>query len=66
MLFNYENDVNAAQKVISKIIKKNFFICRLEGSLTKITGSGSVSQRYGSADPDPYQNVTDPQHWHFV
>jgi hypothetical protein len=26
-------------------------------------GSESVSQRYGSADPDPYQNVTDPQHW---
>jgi hypothetical protein len=27
-------------------------------------GSGSVSQRYGSEDPhpDPYQNVTDPQH----
>ncbi len=29
--------------------------------------SGSVSQRYGSEDqdqhPDPYQNVTDPQHW---
>ncbi len=23
---------------------------------------GSVSPRYGSADPDPYQNVTDPQH----
>jgi hypothetical protein len=23
---------------------------------------GSVSQRYGSADPDPYQNVTDLQH----
>jgi hypothetical protein len=38
-------------------------------SLTKITGSGagslfgSVSQRYGSADPDPYENVTDPQQW---
>jgi hypothetical protein len=30
--------------------------------LTKIGGSGSVSQRYGSADPDPYQNVTDPEH----
>jgi hypothetical protein len=27
--------------------------------------SGSVRQRYGSEDPhpDPYQNVTDPQHW---
>jgi hypothetical protein len=27
--------------------------------------SGSVSQRHGSADPDPDppQNVMDPQHW---
>ncbi len=36
-------------------------------SLTKRTGSGSVSQRYdyGSEDPDPYQNVTDgSEHWH--
>jgi hypothetical protein len=24
--------------------------------------SGSVSQMYGYADPDPYQNVTDPEH----
>jgi hypothetical protein len=41
-------------------------------SLRKLTASGagsgsesgSVSQRYGAADPvpDPYQNVTDPQH----
>jgi hypothetical protein len=30
-------------------------------SLTKIAGSGSISQRYGSADPDPYQNLMDPQ-----
>jgi hypothetical protein len=29
----------------------------------KIAGSGSISQRYGSADPDPYQNFMDPQHW---
>ncbi len=26
------------------------------------SGAGSVSQRYGSTDPDLYQNVTDPQH----
>jgi len=25
-----------------------------------------VSQRYGAADPDPCQNVTDPQHWRRV
>jgi hypothetical protein len=28
--------------------------------MTKITGSGSIGKRHGSADPD--QNVTDPQH----
>ncbi len=29
------------------------------------SGSGSISQRHGSADPDPdpHQNVMDPQHW---
>jgi hypothetical protein len=26
--------------------------------MTKIAGSGSISQRHGSADPKPYQNVT--------
>ncbi len=28
-------------------------------------GSGSISHRNGSGDPDtdPHQNVTDPQHW---
>jgi hypothetical protein len=37
--------------------------------MTKITGSGSkpgsgsISQRQGSPDPDPHQNVMDPQHW---
>jgi hypothetical protein len=26
-------------------------------------GFGSVSQRYGFMDPDPYRNVTDPRHY---
>jgi hypothetical protein len=34
--------------------------------MTKIAGSGSISQRHGSADPDqdpiPYQNVIIPEH----
>jgi hypothetical protein len=30
--------------------------------MTKIAGSGSISQRHGSADLDPLQNVMDPQH----
>ena len=34
--------------------------------MTKITGSGSISQRHGSADPDPPQNFMDPEHWHKV
>ncbi len=25
------------------------------------SGAGSISQRYGSGDPEPHQNVTDPQ-----
>ncbi len=31
----------------------------------KIEGSGSISHRHGSADPDqdPHQNVMDPEHW---
>ncbi len=29
-------------------------------SLKKGVGSGSISKRYGSADPDPHQKVTDP------
>jgi hypothetical protein len=45
------------QKVISKKI-----LSTSRRSLTKIAGSGSISQRYGSADPDPYQNFMDPQH----
>jgi hypothetical protein len=36
----------------------------------KIAGSGSVSQRYGSANLDPgsvpYQNGTDQQHCYFA
>ena len=32
--------------------------------MTKIAGSGSISQRHGSSDPDPdpHQNVIDPDH----
>jgi hypothetical protein len=34
--------------------------------MKKIVGSGSIGVRYGSADPDPHQNITDPQHWFFI
>jgi hypothetical protein len=35
-------------------------------SMTKIAGYGSISQRHGSADPDPdpHQNVMDLEHWY--
>ncbi len=46
-----KNDVNVASK--SKKQKTYSFSCR----------PWSVSQRYGSVDPDPYQNVTDLQNW---
>ncbi len=38
--------------------KYEIFFASLKKSLKKGVGSGSVSQRYGSADPDPHQNVT--------
>ncbi len=31
--------------------------------MKKGVGSGSLSQRYGSANPDPHQNVMVFQHW---
>jgi len=40
-------------------------------SLKKGVGPGpgsrseSISQKYGSADPDQLQNVTDPEHWFY-
>jgi hypothetical protein len=48
--------------------KKTIFVTVVfRRSVTKITGSGSrsgsVSQRYGSVDPDLYQNVKDPEHY---
>ncbi len=47
-------------KVMNKITLEIVFLLLLPSwmSLTKITGSVSRG-----ADPDPYQNVTDPQHW---
>jgi hypothetical protein len=63
-----KTDINVPgylQKVMSKkTLKKTYFLLASCPPRTKKagSGSGSVSQWYGSADPDPYQNVTDPQH----
>jgi hypothetical protein len=55
----FKTEENApAGKFQEKSMK--FFFASLK-SLRKGVGSGSVGQRYGSADPDPHQNVTDPQ-----
>jgi hypothetical protein len=40
--------------------KSEIFFASLN-SLKKGVGSGSISKKYGSEDPDPHQNVTDPQ-----
>jgi hypothetical protein len=48
-----------------KILGKNLFfvgILPLTKRAGSGAGSGTVSQWYGSSDPDPYQNVTGPQH----
>jgi hypothetical protein len=46
-----------------KYEENKYFFASLK-SMKKEVGSGSISQRYGSGDPDPHQNVTvpDPQH----
>jgi hypothetical protein len=51
------------QKVINrKTLEKISFLLASYRSLTKITGS--ISQRQGFADPDPFQNVMeDQQNW---
>jgi hypothetical protein len=40
--------------------KKNIIFFASIKSLKKGLGSGSVSQKYKTADPDPHQNVKDP------
>jgi hypothetical protein len=43
-------------------METNFFVCILKVTEERSgVGSGSISQRYGSADPDPNQKVMDPQ-----
>ncbi len=53
--------VRCKKKNMKKII---FFasLISLKKGVGSGVGSGSISQRYRSADPDLHQNVTDPQH----
>jgi hypothetical protein len=63
MMKMFLQKVHKKQKNLGK--KKIIFwdVLKVSG---EIAGSGyefgSISQRYGSADPDPYQNFMDPQH----
>ncbi len=49
---------------LKKVISKKTFFVAFWSRVGFGSEVGSISQRYGSAvpDPDPYQNVTDPQH----
>ncbi len=70
-LFIFENVVHVPSKSNKQknCLKNLFFVGILGRSVTKIAGSGSasgsgyISQRHGSADPDPdpHQNFMDPQ-----
>ncbi len=51
------------QKGISKIHRRSFFLLASWRSLTKRIRT--LSQRYGSTDLDPYQNITDSEHWYW-
>jgi hypothetical protein len=47
-------------------MKKNYYFPLKKGVGSGVgpgVGFGSFTQRYESADPDPHQNVTDPQNW---
>jgi hypothetical protein len=65
-ILSLKNDVHVPLKSNKQ---KNFFkistgiLLVSSRSMTKIVGSGSISQWHGSADPDPHQNVMAPEHW---
>ncbi len=65
-LFIVKNDKNVLSKsnIQKNLLKKVSFLLASGRSMMKIAGSGSVSigQSHGSPDPDPHQDVMDPQH----
>jgi hypothetical protein len=59
-----KNDVNVPSK--SKKQKREIFLLAFYRFLTKraeFEARSKSGQKYGSEDPDPNQNVTDPEHW---
>ncbi len=71
-LKNYVH-VPSKSNMQKNVMEKISFLLVSWRSMMKIAGSGSrsgsgsesgsISQSHGSADPDPQQNVKDPQHW---
>ncbi len=65
-LKNYVNVPSKSNKLFFKVS----FLLASGRSMMWIAGSGSKSgsnnQRHGSADPDPHQNVMDPEHCFYV
>jgi hypothetical protein len=64
LVINYGSG-STSHKVTVPTVPVRFHNAASKRSLTKIAGSASgyISQRHGPADPDPYQNVTEPQHF---
>ncbi len=55
-ILSVKNYVNVPSKSNQqKTFWKISFLLASWGSMTKIAGSGSISQRHGSADPEPHQ-----------
>ncbi len=48
-------------KVTSKKLEKKLFFVGVP-KVTDEKSRNQISQKYGSADPDPYQSVKDPEH----
>ncbi len=62
---NYVNVPSNSNKQ-KKCLNKNCFLLASWRSMMRKAGSGSISQRHGSTDPDPLQNVMYPEHWLLV
>ncbi len=62
-MWSYEDHVSVG-KLKEKNMKNFFYILKVTEERSRIQ-SRILSQRYGSGylDPDPHQNVTDPQQW---
>jgi hypothetical protein len=54
---------NCVEKLFFAGILEVSFLLASWRSMAKIAGSGSISHRHGSADPDVHQNVMAPEQW---